>query len=169
MPQFTHSALSYDDLMEVASRTYFTIDGLWFLAVEEQFGFETAFQMNQVVWQKASPILGRRLLKHIDTEGKSPLGILMEILHADPLMHVHRPAVVELTEKQAVFRCTECPVQTARIRDGKGVYDGIPGCSLLFDAYARIVDPRISTTCNACAPDPENPEYWCEWVFELPS
>jgi len=169
MPEPQHSALSYDDLMEVASRTYYTIDGLWFLAIEEQFGFEKAFQMNQVVWQQAGPILGRRLLKNIDTEGKSLLRILMELLQADPLMYVHKPEVVELTEKRAVFRCNECPVQIARIRDGKGVYDGIPGCSLLFDAYAKVVNPRIIVTCNACAPNPENPDYWCEWVFELPS
>jgi hypothetical protein len=169
MPEFDHSVLSHENLLEVAARTYYTIDGLWFLAVEEKYGFETAFEMNQVVWRQAGPILGRRLLRNIDSEGKSPLRVLMELLYADPLIYVHRPEVSELTEERAVFRCTECPVQSARIRDGKGVYDGIPGCSLLFDAYAKTVDPRIVTSCNACAPSPENPDYWCEWVFELPT
>jgi hypothetical protein len=39
------------------------VDGLWFLAVEEEFGFETAFKLNQQVWKKASllnPVQGLR-------------------------------------------------------------------------------------------------------------
>ena len=168
MSDFDRSGLSREDLMEVASRTYYTIDGLWFLAVEDAFGFETAFTMNQTVWQQAGPIMGKRLLKYIDTEGKQPLRVLMELLFADPLMQVHKPVVTELTASKAVFRCLECPIQSARLREGRGVYNGIPGCSILYNAYAGTVDEHITTRCLACAPDPENPEYWCEWVFELP-
>jgi hypothetical protein len=168
MTDFTAEPLSRESLMEVASRTYYTIDGLWFLAVEEAFGFEKAFELNQSVWKKAGPILAKRLLKHIDTEGKHPLQILMEVLLTDPLANVHHPHVVELTERKAVFRCIDCPIQVARIRDGRGVYNGIPGCTICNAAYARAVDERITTRCVACAPNPDNPEYWCEWVFELP-
>jgi hypothetical protein len=168
MPDYDYSAINDETLREVCSRTFYTVDGLWFLAVEDRYGFETAFEMNQVVWRQASPIIGRRLLKNLDTEGKPPLQLLMELIHADPLMYIHRPEVVEQTDTRAVFRCMECPIQAARIRDGKGVYDGIPGCSLLFESYAEIIDPRIIVTCNACAPNPVSPEYWCEWVFDMP-
>jgi len=168
MHDFTNAKLSRENLMEVAARTYFTIDGVWFLAVEKKFGFETAFELNQAVWKQAGPILGKRLLKNIDKKGKHPLQILMELLFTDPLMHVHKPQVMELTEHKVVFRCTECSIQVARIRDGRGVYNGIPGCSMLFNAYARAVDKRIVTTCNSCAANPDNPEYWCEWVSEIP-
>jgi hypothetical protein len=168
MPDFDFSAIQNDTLREVCARTYYTIDGLWFLAVEEQYGFETAFEMNQVVWRQASPIIGKRLLKNLDTEGKPPLQLLFELIFADPLISVHQPEVVTLDETRAVLRFIECPVQAARIRDGKGVYDGVPGCALLFEAYAELIDPRITVKCVACAPNPENPEYWCEWEFELP-
>ncbi|UCC17959.1 MAG: hypothetical protein JSU58_05250 [Dehalococcoidales bacterium] len=169
MSDFDNSAISGNDLREVAARTYYTIDGLWFLAVEEKYGFDVAFELNQVVWRKAGPIIGARLLKNLDTKGKSPLQVLTEMLFSDPLIFVHTPEVTELTDAKAVFRFLDCPIQVARIRDGKGVYDGIPGCSLLLQAYAELVDPRITTRCNACAPNPDSPEYWCEWVFEIPS
>ncbi len=169
MPDFDHSSISGDDLREIAARTYYTIDGLWFLTVEEKYGFDVAFEMNQAVWRKASPIIGKRLLKYLDTEGKPPLQLLVELLFTDPLMYVHKPAVIELTAARVVLRCTECPIQVARIRDGKGVYNGIPGCTLLFQSYAELVDPRITVRCNACASNPDSPEYWCEWVFEVPS
>lgn len=168
MPDFDFSTIPTDSLREVCSRTFYTIDGLWFLAVEEKYGFETAFEMNQAVWQQASPIIGRRLLKNLDLEGKPTLSALLELIFADPLMFVHKPEVVSMTDTRAVFRCIECPIQAARIRDGKGVYNGKPGCSLLFESYAEIIDPHIKTTCLACAPNPDNPEYWCEWDFEIP-
>ena len=48
------------------------------------------------------------------------------------------------------------------------VYDGVPGCSTLFEIYAELIDPRIKIRCIACAPNPDNPEYWCEWELEIP-
>ncbi len=168
MPDFDLSAIPTDKFREVCSRTLYTVDGLWFLAVEEKYGFDVAFELNQVVWRQASPVIGRRLLKNLDIEGKPPLQALFELIFADPIMYVHQPEVVTLTDTRAVFRCIECPIQIARIRDGKGVYDGKPGCSLLFEAYAGLIDPRIKVNCVACAPNPENPEYWCEWEFEIP-
>ncbi len=169
MPDFDFTAIPAEELREVCSRTYYTIDGLWFLAVEEKYGFDVAFEMNQVVWQKASPIIGKRLLKKLDLDEKPPLQALLELIFADPLTYVHRPEVVTLTDTRAVFRCIECPIQVARIRDGKGVYNGEPGCLLLFKSYAELIDPHIEVSCVACAPNPENPEYWCEWEFKIPA
>jgi hypothetical protein len=168
MPDFRFSPIPVENFKEVCSRNLYTIDGLWFLAVEEKYGFEVAFEMNQVVWGRASSIIGKRLLKNLDLEDKPPLQALLELIFADPIMYAHRPEVVTLTDTEAVFRCIECPVQVARIRDGKGVYDGKPGCSVLFETFAGIINPRIEVTCIACAPNPDNPEYWCEWEFKLP-
>lgn len=152
---------------EICARSLYTVDGVWFLAVEDKYGFDVAFEMNRAVWRRISPIIGRRILKNLDVEGKPPLRALMELVLADPMIRVHSPEVVTLMDNHAVLRFIDCPVQVARIRDGKGVYDGVPGCSTLFEAYSELIDPRIKVNCVACAPSPENPEYWCEWEFEL--
>jgi hypothetical protein len=98
--------------------------------------------MNQDVWRQAGRIIGRRVLKNISIEGMPPLRRLFELIFADPLTSVHVPEAVSLEENRAVLRFIECPIQIARIRAGKGVYNGIPGCSTLFEAYAEIIDPR---------------------------
>ncbi len=167
MPDFDYPEITVDVLREICARTYYTIDGLWFLAVEDKFGFETAFELNQVVWRQASPIIGRRLLRNLDIRGKTPLQALLELIYADPIMYPHQPKVMSLSDTKAVLRCIDCPTQAARIRDGKGVYDGKPGCSLLFNSYAKLIDPSIIVKCLACAPNPDAPEYWCEWEFEI--
>ena len=168
MPDFDFSEIPADTLTEVCSRSLHTVDGLWFLSVEDKFGFDAAFELNQLVWRRGSLIHGRRLLKNFEIKEDSPLQTLSRLIHADPLLFVQRPKVVTLTDTRAVMRFLECPTQVARIRDGKGVYDGKPGCSLLFERYAELIDPRIKISCVACAPNPENPEYWCGWVFEIP-
>ncbi len=167
MPDFDFHTASAEALNEVGSRSLYTVDGLWFLAVEEEFGFETAFRLNQTVWERASLIHGRRLLKKLNIEGKHPLRALVEMVHNDPMMLVHRPEVASLTDTSALLRCIDCPIQVARIRDGRGVYDGKPACTILFKTYAGLIDPGIEVTCLACAPNPENPDYWCEWEFKF--
>jgi len=168
MSDFNFPAMPADIFKEICSRNLYTIDGVWFLAVEAKYGFDVAFEMNQAVWNRISPIIGRRLLKNLDVSGKPPLEALMELILTEPMILVHEPEVTTLTDTRAVLRCIECPIQIARIRDGKGVYNGIPGCSAFYEIYAGLIDPCIKTECIACAPNPENPEYWCEWEFELP-
>ena len=148
MPDSDLPALSAEALMEVCSRTMFSIDGLWFLAVEEQFGFEAAFELNQRVWARCSFIHGRRLLNKLNLEGKKPLERLMAMVFADPIMSVHNSQVLTLTDTRAVLRCINCPIQVARLRDGRGVYNGKPGCTLLLKAYAQLIDRPGLTSGN---------------------
>ncbi|MFC2014546.1 DUF6125 family protein [Chloroflexota bacterium] len=162
------SAISAEALNEVCFRNLYTVDGLWFLAVEEQFGFETAFKMNQAVWEKGSFILGKRLLNSLDIEAKTPLQAFITMVLAEPLMVVHNPEVTTLTDTRAILHFIECPIQVARIRDGRGVYDGEPGCTIFLKTYAGLIDPDIEVNCLACAPNPEKPDYWCEWEFTFP-
>lgn len=168
MPDFDYLQLPTDTLNEMCSRTFYTIDGLWFRAVEDEFGFETAFALNQVVWKSGSYIHGKRLLKNLEVDPENPLKTLSDMLLADPLIYVHRPEITVLTNREAVLSCPECSIQVARIAAGKGVYDGAPGCTLLYTTYAGLIDPRITVTCLGCGRNPDNPEYWCEWRFELP-
>jgi hypothetical protein len=167
MSYFDFSQVPTDTLIETCSRSLYTIDGLWFLAVEAKYGFDAAFELNAEVWQKCSLIFGRRLLKNFNIKEDNPLETLIKLLFADPMMYVHRPEVVTLTDTRAVVRFIECPIQVARIRDGRGVYTGERACTIFHKTYAELVDPRIKVTCVACAPNPENPEYWCEWEYEL--
>ncbi|MFC2056588.1 DUF6125 family protein [Chloroflexota bacterium] len=167
MPDFDFSKIPTDTLIEVCSRSLHTVDGLWFLAVEEKYGFDAAFELNRNVWQRCSLIHGKRILRNFAIKEDTPLQTLIKLIQADPLLFVQRPEVVTLTDTRAVLRFLECPTQVARIRDGRGVYPGKPTCTIFFKTYASLVDPSIKVTCLACAPNPGSPEYWCEWEFEI--
>ena len=162
MPGFDFSHIPADTLIETCSRSFHTVDGLWFLAVEAKYGFDTAHEMNSEVWRTCSLIHARRVLRNFNIKEDTPLKTLIKLINVDPLLFIHRPEVVTLTNTKAVVRCLECPTQIARIRDGKGVYPGEKGCTIFYEAYAGLIDPRIEVTCVSCAPNPDSPDYWCE-------
>jgi hypothetical protein len=167
MSESDSPALSVEDARDIAARTIYTADGLWFLAVEEKYGFDAAFEMNQRVWKKGGPIYAKRLFKALNVEGLTPLRALAKMITADPIMAVRQTKVTSLSFDKLVIQTHRCPPSEARWRDGKGVWNGIPGCTPFLAAYAAVIDRRIKTDCACCTPNPVNPEYWCEWEFTL--
>ena len=55
-------SLSDNQKIEILRRSYTSIDGLWFLKLEEKYGFEAALEVDREVW-KVFPKVQARLLK----------------------------------------------------------------------------------------------------------
>ncbi len=56
--------LSREDLLKVIkifSRNWITLDGLWFLGVEDEFGLEAAVKLDEQMWSKQAGIEARRM------------------------------------------------------------------------------------------------------------
>ena len=167
MPGLDHSQIPRERLVEVFSRSLTTIDGLWFLAVEQKYGFDVALELDVEVWRRLGLIQARRVVKNFAIKEDSPIRAIINVLQVDPIMFVYKPQVVALTDSKAVFRCADCPPQKARIRDGRGEFPCKAVGIALFNSYAEAVDPRIKVSCLACPPDAHPPQYWCEWQFEV--
>ncbi len=168
MSGFDYSQIPTEKMVEVCSRSLNTIDGLWFLAIEQKYGFDAAMELDIEVWRRFSLIHGRRLVKNFAIKEDTPIRAIIKLIQADPIMTAWRPEVVTLADNKAVLRCIDCPTQTARVRDGKGVFPGKPVCMAMYTAYAEVIDPRIKISCLACPPDTDSSQYWCEWQFETP-
>jgi len=54
--------LNSEQIIEYFKRSYTAVDGLWFVKLEEKYGFDAALEMDQEVW-KAFPKIQARLLK----------------------------------------------------------------------------------------------------------
>ena len=156
-----------DRLAEVFSRSITTMDGLWFLAVEEEYGFDAALELDIRVWEKLGSIQARRMVNGFAIKEDNPLRTLIRALEVDSILRIYAPEAPVLTDSKAILRCTDCPPQKARVRDGKGEFDCKGVGIAFFKAYAEAIDPRIKLTCLVCPPDAHPPQYWCEWQFEL--
>ena len=167
MPGLNYSQLSQDELVKLFSRSFYTIDGLWFTLLEKKYGLDVALDIDIEVWQRLGLIHARRLLKTFAIKGDSPIRSLVSMLRIDPILVIYKPEIVMLTDNKAVFRCTDCPPQKARIRDGRGEFPCKPVGIALFTSYAGVVAPKVKLSCLTCPPDAHPPEFWCEWQFEI--
>jgi hypothetical protein len=53
--------LTHDQIRGYLVRSYTAVDGLWFMKVEEQFGFDKALEIDQLVWEVMPKIQARQL------------------------------------------------------------------------------------------------------------
>jgi len=165
IPEF--SKIPTEKLVELCSRSAYTLDGLWFTLVEEKLGLEKALEIDIEVWRQLCATQARRILKYFNVKEEHPVHRLIKVIQLDPLLYVFEPQVVELMEKRAILRMTNCPPQKARIKDGRGEFPCKPVGINIFNAYIKVVNPRIKLTRSICPPDPHPSHFWCEWQFEI--
>jgi hypothetical protein len=163
----TEPLYSRENLAELCSKSLYTLDGLWFSLLEKKYGLDVALEIDEAVWQQFCPIHIKRLLKTRSVKTNSPIRAAIELLKVDPMQYIYKWKVVELTDNKAVFRATDCPPQKARIRDGRGEFPCQKVGTIMFQAYAEAIDPKIRLTCLTCPPDIHPPQYWCQWQFEI--
>ncbi|MFC2018887.1 DUF6125 family protein [Chloroflexota bacterium] len=167
MAQPDYSGTTKQQLAELFSRSLYTIDGLWFLALEEKYGLDTAVELDVAVWRRFSLIHARRALKTLAIKEDSPVKTFIRLLEEDPVLTIFKTEIVELSDKKAVFRYTECPPQRARIRDSRGEYPCKAVGLTLFSSYAEVIDPGLKLSCLFCPPDTHPQETWCKWQIEI--
>ena len=141
------------------------MDGLWFLAVEDKYGLETAIELDKKVWESFPPIHLRRIAKAFSvTEGG--IAGFIRVFELDPLWIIFKPVVQWTDEGSLILRFTDCPPQRARIREGKGEFPCKPVGIASFDSMIKTFAPKAKLSCVVCPPDPHPQDTWCEWKIE---
>ena len=119
MSQTDLSSISQEQLLTLCSRGMYAMDGLWFTAVEQKYGFEAALELDLEVWDRLCRIQAGRTRKTFGIDHKNPLETLLNLIEVEPLFTVFKPQIVAFNGSKIVFRFTKCPPQKARMRDGK--------------------------------------------------
>ena len=167
MAGIEHSKIPVDKLVELCSRSAYTLDGLWFTLLEERFGLDTALEIDTEVWRRLCLIQAKRIQKYFNINEGSSVRDLIKVIELDPVLAIFKPEVAELTDKRAVLRFTDCPPQKARLRDGKGEFPCRAVTMTFLHSYIEVINPDIKVTCLSSPPDAHPPEFWCEWQFEI--
>ena len=153
-------------LFEVLARDQKTIDGFWFLAVEEAYGLEHAVEFDTAVWSKVGRINAQRLQK-IFNLNKPGISAFLEAFRLDPLSIFFDYELEVISPNRVVMRFTNCPAQKGRLKMGKEVF---PCRSLdegYFTGFAKAIDPHIQVHCGFCPPEKYSDDLWCEWHFSI--
>lgn len=162
--------LSKEDLIAIIvddAKNWLAHDGLWFQAVEQQYGIETAIEIDRAAWEKFTVVEAKRIMARLGLEPGGGIPALVECLKHRLYARLNLQETVEVTDSRVVFRMVDCRVQSARKRRGLPDFPCKTVGVVEYAGFARTIDSRIETRCIACPPDPHPEDYWCAWEFVL--
>jgi len=166
MDEKSLKGVPYQKVLELCAKSFATIDGAWFTAMEEKYGLDVALEVDLRAWEIYAGVHARRVLRTFGLTGND-ITTLMEALELDPFNMILKPELRLVTETKGIIRFTDCPPQKARLRSGRGEHPCKPIGLVWMSKYAQAVNPEIKVRCLVCPPDSHPPDVWCEWAFEI--
>ena len=164
--------LSKEELIAIVvddAKNWLAHDGLWFQAVEQRYGIETAIEIDRAAWEKFTVVEANRIMARLGLEPGGGIPALVECLKHRLYARLNLQEAIEVTDTRAVFRMVDCRVQSTRKRKGLPDFPCKTVGVVEYAGFARTIDPRIETRCIACPPDPHPEDYWCAWEFVMNS
>jgi hypothetical protein len=164
--------LNKEDLIAIIvddAKNWLAHDGLWFQAVEEKYGLETAIEVDRAAWEKFTVVEAKRIMARLGIEPGGGIPALVECLKHRLYARLNLQESIEVSASRAVFRMVDCRVQSARKRRGLADFPCKTVGLVEYAGFARTIDPRIETRCIACPPDAHPEGFWCAWEFVLRS
>lgn len=156
-----------DDLLEGSAINWLANDGVWFQAVEFEYGMNEAKRCNDSSWAHFSPFEAWSIKRILGLPEQAGLEGLKKAFQFRLYAFVNKQSFIEETENSFVFRMNECRVQVARKRKGLDDYPCKSGGLVEYTTFAEAIDSRIKTECIACPPDKHPEEYYCAWKFSI--
>jgi hypothetical protein len=151
--------LTREQIAEYWHRSFKTADGLWFVKVEDRYGFETALDIDDEVW-KVVPKIQARMLKSMSGLENGISGLFEAIVTKLDLdgftFEAARPD--DGTSFEVVV--TECPWHNIMVGSGREQLSGMVGtriCSSEYSAWAAEfgglsfeLGDQICAGCRTC-------------------
>lgn len=126
--------LSPEQIAEFFHRSYNAVDGLWFMKVEERYGFDTALDIDNEVW-KVFPKIQARLLKSM---GKLDKGVqaLFECLTTKLSLEDFQFEADEVNDNGFTIVIHECPWHNLMLKSGREKFSGKVGTLICNNEYS---------------------------------
>lgn len=153
------------ELVEIMSKNLLTLDGYWFLSIEDRYGQSVAVEIDREAWEKFGISEARRIKKFLKITEGTPEE-LAKALHFTSIAPISAISV-EKKEDMVILNIKNCRPQTARQKSGRGLFPCKPVGLAHLSAFARTINPRFRVKCIICPPDEHPPDLWCSWGFYL--
>lgn len=149
------------------AKRWLSHDGLWFQAVEKQYGIETAIALDIEAWEKQTVLEAKRIMSLLKIEAGGGLDALEECLGYRLYAFLNKQEILRPDEKTMIFRMNQCRVQAARHGKGMEFFKCKPVGMVEYAKFAETIDSRIKTRCISCPPDEVPAEWHCAWEFTI--
>ncbi len=155
------------NMLEDQAKNWLAHDGLWFQAVERQYGMEKAIELDKEAWITFTQIEAKRIMRQHNLEAGGGIASLKKALQFRLYARINEQSLIEIDDKTLRFEMNDCRVQSARKRKGLDDFPCKPVGIAEYTYFAHTIDPRIRTTIISCPPDPHPEDFYCAWQFTL--
>lgn len=145
-------------------RNLWTVDGLYFLGIEDTYGTDVATKIDQHVWEVMGKIEARKLKEFLQIKG-TDLSSMIHALQFSSWALDLEDKEINLEKNKAIIRNIKCRVQTTRKIKGLEEFGCKPVRWEFLKAFAKEFNHNILVTCTVCPPDSHPDNLWCEWIF----
>lgn len=153
-------------LLKVFAKNWLAHDGCWFLAIEEEYGIDTAMELDAKAWERFAVAEAKRIVKEFDIPKDGGLQSLEKAFRYRLYSVINKQEIEWIDEKTMRFKMLECRVQKLRRQKNLPDFPCKSVGEVEFSQFAKTVDPRIKTKCIACPPD-EVKDFYCGWEFSI--
>ena len=138
------------ELIEIYSKDWLAMDGVWFQSVEKKYGISEAMYHDAQAWDRFTVIEALKIKKFLGLPDNS--GIEDEIT---------------VKGNTLTYRAIDCRVQTARKRKGMDYHPCKSVGIIEYSKFAKTIDDRFTCECLSCYPDMTDETCSCAWKFTL--
>lgn len=150
------------------AKNWLAHDGLWFQAVEKQYGIEKAIELDTEAWEQFTVIEAKRIMALHGIPPNSGLDGLKKALAYRLYALLNDQEVRNETATSFEFYMVDCRVQSARKRKSLPLFPCKSVGLVEYAGFAKTIDPRIVTECIGCPPDANaGKDFYCGWRFRL--
>lgn len=154
------------DFIFMQLRNLWTVDGLYYMGIEKQFGTQEATRIDQFVWEVMGKIEARKIKQFFKMTG-SDIPSMMKALQFTGWALDLEDKEIEIHDDTAILRNVKCRVQQTRIGKGLGEFGCKPVRFGFLKAFAQEFNSNIIVKCHTCPPDDHSQDIWCEWEFTM--
>lgn len=154
------------ELIEIYSKNWLAMDGVWFQSIEQKSGMDEAMFHDARAWEKFTVIEARRIKEFLKLPDNSGTEGLAKALKLRFYANINEDRI-ETKGNTLIYTSVNCRVQRARERKGMPFHPCKSVGIIEYSEFAKVIDERFLCECLSCYPDITDNGCCCKWKFTL--
>ncbi len=154
------------ELIEIYSKNWLAMDGVWFQSVEQKLGMDEAMYHDAEAWRRFTIIEAKRIKEFLNLSDKPGIEGLAKALKLRYYANLNEDKI-EVDGDTLTYTSINCRVQRARERKGMPFHPCKSVGIIEYSGFAKTIDDRFSCECVSCYPDITDNSCCCKWNFKL--
>ncbi len=153
-------------LIEIYSKNWLAMDGVWFQSIEQKYGMEEAMEHDKNVWRSFSVIEAKRIKEFLNLPERAGIEGLKRALGIRLYANINNDEII-IKDNTLLYRTLDCRVQNARKRKGLEFHPCKSVGIIEYSGFAKTIDDRFECEALSCYPDVTDNTCNCSWKFTL--